>query len=897
MKALRPVPVALGLVSACLAMFVARGGPAAQAVSPPPTFGQPTISGVDGVGFEEDIRVDKTGVVYTSVPGSLSSDSSWVWKSLDGGKTFKWVTGAAPLEGKYNLPTCAGGGDTEIATDSHSPTPNLYFADLTLANFSTSRSPDQGTTNTNCTNTAVPDTAVDRQWFAVDGDPTANDGTQIGNTIYLVNDEIGPGNVQCPVSGFVNNTLVMYRSPHPSGFGAGTGGAGEAGITFGNPNRVTGIGSCNEGIMGNDEVSPVATTTGKKDPITGMPAILGTPVKHIYVDHDDASLSRILIGRCFPVAYGVSLANVSDPSGLNCDDLPVATLGTIPAGKSFPTAKTGANFPTMAIDKSGNLYVVWEQAPTDPDTGKVTGDTVLKYAFSTDEGTTWSAPINIPLSSPQGTLHNNVFAWAAAGDDGRVDIAWIGTPGIAPVGQNGPDSCPDGSSTPPAGASVCDWSMYMAQTLNGHGSPPTFTAPILASEHFVHRGSMFTLIGGQNGDRTLGDFFQMRIGLQGEAYLSFADSNNRDEAFAPHGMVARQNGGPGVFAAIPTVSVTGLTPQDSVTDPSGDGKFEAGGLSSASEPALDILASSVSRPDATHYRITMTLNSLPKKPPNIGPSPDTDTDLVWLTQWLQPDTCLPSPCNPDFHGGKNFFVYAETTAGGAVKCFDGDNAASLVGGGVTLTYPGRKAIAASGCTYTSGTPGTITIDVPISDLTFPAGNFPIDNLLHQVTASTMTLQQPANSCPFSGGIGGCLFNLIDVAQSYDATPESADLALTKTDSPDPVHTHENLTYTITVHNNGPSTATGVLVTDQLPMNTAFGTATASQGSCSLTQPAKRIVTCNLGTIASGATATVTIVVGPPSKKTVITNTASVSAATSDPNTANNSASASTTVIP
>src|SRR5439155_336593 len=323
MKALRPVPVALGLVSACLAMFVARGGPAAQAVSPPPTFGQPTISGIGGVGFEEDIRVDRTGVVYTSVPGALSSDTSWVWKSLDGGKTFKWVTGAAPLEGKYNLPTCAGGGDTEIATDSHSPTPNLYFADLTLANFSTSRSPDQGTTNTNCTNTAVPDTAVDRQRYAVDGDPTANDGTQIGNTIYLV--------------------------------------------------------------------------------------------------HDDATLRKILIGRCLPVAFGLPLPNTSDPSGLNCDDLPVATLGTNPAGKTFPTAKTGANFPAMAIDKAGNLYVVWEQAPTDPDTGKVTGDTVLKYAFSTDEGTTWSAPINIPLSSPQGTLHNNVFAWAAAGDDGRVN--------------------------------------------------------------------------------------------------------------------------------------------------------------------------------------------------------------------------------------------------------------------------------------------------------------------------------------------------------------------------------------------------------------------------------------------------------------------------------------------
>jgi hypothetical protein len=42
----------------------------------------------------------------------------------------------------------------------------------------------------------------------------------------------------------------------------------------------------------------------------------------------------------------------------------------------------------------------------------------------------------------------------------------------------------------------------------------------------------------------------------------------------------------------------------------------------------------------------------------------------------------------------------------------------------------------------------------------------IDNRLHEVTASTMTLQQPANTVPPVSGIGGSLFNLIDVAQGY-----------------------------------------------------------------------------------------------------------------------------------
>ncbi len=54
------------------------------------------------------------------------------------------------------------------------------------------------------------------------------------------------------------------------------------------------------------------------------------------------------------------------------------------------------------------------------------------YSYSTNQGNTWSAPITIDTSgSPVGTLHKNVFAWINAGDDGRVNIVWYGTPGTA----------------------------------------------------------------------------------------------------------------------------------------------------------------------------------------------------------------------------------------------------------------------------------------------------------------------------------------------------------------------------------------------------------------------------------------------------------------------------------
>ena len=712
-----------------------------------PTFGHPIISGIGGVGFEQGLRVDPSNPnrLYTSVPGSLSSDTSWIWHSLDGGKTFKWVVGATALEGKVT--TCFGGGDSETGVDSAG---HLYFADLTLANFSTSRSDDHGATFT-CSNTGVPDAVVDRQWYTFDGDPTN------GGSIYLTNDEFAQAPAMCgSVTNFGQNIVVMYRSPLA---GAGA----TAGITFGPANKISNPLGCDEGIMGNDEVSPVATTLGQPTGVPGQFAVLSAPVKHVFVVHDDALLNRILIGRCFPVAFGPPVPNVSDPSGLNCVDLPVANLGS--------NNKTGGNFPTMAIDKAGNLYAVWEQAPINA-SGQVIGDTVLKYSYSTDQGNTWAAPIKIDTSgSPVGTLHNNVFAWTVAGSDGRVDIAWYGTPGVAPNPSNGPDSC-----------TTCRWSLWMVQTLNGHAAVPTFTAPILASEHFIHRGSMYTLIGGQNGDRTLGDFLQLRMGANGEAEIGYADSNNIDEPFAPHGMFVRQNAGTGLLAASSPVNIPGLTPFNTVSDPSGDGKYEVNGTSSANMPQLDILNSSVTKittapcsPTAPCYQVVMQLNNLSLAPTLTQ---DPDPDLVWLTQWFVPSTT-------DTNGGKNFFVYAESTNGGALQCFVGENAASAVGGGVTLTYPGATALPAANCLSTLGPNGTITIDVPLSNVSEPGA---IDNRLHEVTASTMTLQQPANTVPSVGGLGGSLFNLIDVAQGYTFEPATPTPTPTPTATPTPTQT-------------------------------------------------------------------------------------------------------------
>jgi len=122
---------------------------------------------------------------------------------------------------------------------------------------------------------------------------------------------------------------------------------------------------------------------------------------------------------------------------------------------------------------------------------------------------------------------------------------------------------------------------------------------------------------------------------------------------------------------------------------------------------------------------------------------------------------------------------------------------------------------------------------------------------------------------------------------------SANLGITKIDSPDPVTVGSNVTFTINVTNAGPSAANNVTVTDMLPVSLTHVSSTSTQGSCGFTSPT---VTCNLGTLANGGTATITLVATANTAGSVF-NTANVSATESDPNTANNTATSNTAVNP
>ncbi len=171
---------------------------------------------------------------------------------------------------------------------------------------------------------------------------------------------------------------------------------------------------------------------------------------------------------------------------------------------------------------------------------------------------------------------------------------------------------------------------------------------------------------------------------------------------------------------------------------------------------------------------------------------------------------------------------------------------------ITITDSNAKSSVLTITTTSSTPPGTYTLNISASS----------GNLHHNISVSLIV-----------------------------AGAASANLAVTKTASPNPAIVNTNLTYRIVVTNKGPSPATNAVLTDTLPAGITFNSASSTQGmSCSGTTT----VTCNFGNLATGASATASILVTPQAIGQ-LSNTASVTASESDPDASDNSVTITTQV--
>jgi hypothetical protein len=235
---------------------------------------------------------DKDGNYWESGPWGTTTQNSFIHRSTDGGLEFHVdsPTGLRPDPGP-------GGGDTDVLTDDQG---NAYFVDLeSLVNLGTSVSNDGG--NTWRKNpVAVPNTAVDRQWYAVDNGTTA---AAADNTVFLAFHETEVG-------------TFIYSSPGSTGATDPIGGLVWQSAAANAPAPVASDATCAQ---------------LRFDPVD----------RNLYYACNEGNHLRMTIGHVAPgQRTGIVFRNVA---------LPASPGGGGP----------GHLFPAVAIDKTGNVYAAW----------------------------------------------------------------------------------------------------------------------------------------------------------------------------------------------------------------------------------------------------------------------------------------------------------------------------------------------------------------------------------------------------------------------------------------------------------------------------------------------------------------------------------------------------------
>ena len=216
------------------------------------------------------------------------------------------------------------------------------------------------------------------------------------------------------------------------------------------------------------------------------------------------------------------------------------------------------------------------------------------------------------------------------------------------------------------------------------------------------------------------------------------------------------------------------------------------------------------------------------------------------------------------------------------------NSGTLTNCASTVTITGPDLEDGTDCDFTTdgskrGNPqlGPLADNGGPTDTELPgAGSPAIDNGTNATCASH---DQRGGARPAPGG-GSCDIGAVEVNSL-------ADLSIAGTVSPTSVLPGGAVVYTLKVTNNGPDPALQTSVQNLLPAGATFAGAITTTGSCTGTT----VLTCTLGTLASGVSATIDIsatlsVLG------TATDIASVSAPATDPTPANNQTSITSSVL-
>jgi hypothetical protein len=433
---------------------------------------------------EPEITVDIFGNIYVTAIQGVPGGTD-LWKSTDKGATFSYLGQPDGAQDHcQSLPQCAaaGGGDDQIDVSTGG---YLYVSSLWLGNVTMSTSFDGGVGG------AVPG----QRWEV---DPAA--ATIVGDDRQWV-------------AAYGPQTVGMT-------YAANTGQAPEVGLFF-----------VKSTDGGKTYSAPVQVNSTAAPPPLNAINVEG----NLVVDPYNGNFYT-----CFIPASSVNVIDLaSSTDGGNT--WVVTTAYTGPAS----TSARGV-FPLMALDRSGNLHLVF----TSTDASGASHVFLTSTANPSAASPTWLAAVQV--DSGLGTACE---AWVTAGSSGIVDIAWLGTSAAS-------------------AAVTSDWHVFFAQTTNSMSANPTFAQNQVESAVMHHNHSICFDGGGcasngtphgEPGNRDLAEYFRITLDRDGNVNIAYADSfNNCDpNTCATNSWFSKQTAGPSAYAPpagpAPATFATNLT--------------------------------------------------------------------------------------------------------------------------------------------------------------------------------------------------------------------------------------------------------------------------------------------------------------------------------------------------
>jgi hypothetical protein len=258
------------------------------------------------------------------------------------------------------------------------------------------------------------------------------------------------------------------------------------------------------------------TDGGRTWTVQGIDEIGDRAPTKLVIDHTDRTLYEAYAMPLGGSAFEVG-ASVSSDEGVTWEHRPVAGVPHY----------FGLTVPTIALDRAGNVYLVYQSSETD-------GTTHFWFTASKDKGLHWTKPYHL-----YGT-GSGFFPWITAGDAGRVGIAWFCTP--SPIA--------DLQATPGT------YRICAAVSTNATSEVPDFDV-VTATNQPVHvsnvcqRGTECVVTG---ADRRLGDFLTTAIDNDGSLMIAYAETRSHPNSAVSRPAFIRQTSGPLLYAPAPRPS-------------------------------------------------------------------------------------------------------------------------------------------------------------------------------------------------------------------------------------------------------------------------------------------------------------------------------------------------------